>query len=161
MPTKRVLFLCTGNYYRSRFAEVVFNHLAEKTGIDWRADSCGLRVQADGVVNVGPLSPFAEGGLEIRGLSEKRPYRFPRQVCEEDFTRAQLIIAVKEAEHRPLMESLFPAHTPRIEFWNIHDLDVGHPIDALQELEHRVAALVEMLKASGAAGHPDIKQRAH
>ena len=26
MPT--VLFLCTGNYYRSRFAEILFNHLA-------------------------------------------------------------------------------------------------------------------------------------
>jgi protein-tyrosine phosphatase len=145
MP-KRILFLCTGNYYRSRFAEVVFNHLAEKSGIAWRADSCGLRVQPDGVNNVGPLSRFAEGGLELRGLSEKRPYRFPRQVCESDFASADLIIAVKEAEHRPLMEELFPAHTGRVEFWNIHDLDAGHPIDALNELENRIASLVARLK---------------
>ena len=147
MPAKRILFLCTGNYYRSRFAEVLFNHLAQKAGIPWHADSCGLRVQADGTVNIGPLSPFAEGGLELRGLSDKRPYRFPRQVSEADLTSADLIIAVKESEHRPLMDQLFPAHTPRVQFWNIHDLDAGHPIDALNELEQRIAALVESLKS--------------
>jgi protein-tyrosine phosphatase len=26
--TKQVLFLCTGNYYRSRYAEELFNHLS-------------------------------------------------------------------------------------------------------------------------------------
>jgi protein-tyrosine phosphatase len=142
---KRVLFLCTGNYYRSRFAEIVFNHLAEKAGIAWRADSCGLRVQADGVVNHGPLSPFAQGGLEVRGIALEQPCRMPRQACPADF-EAEIIVAVKETEHRPLMESLFPEHLGRVEFWNIHDLDVGHPVDALNELETRVASLVERLK---------------
>ena len=27
-----VLFLCTGNYYRSRFAEILFNHAAQSGG---------------------------------------------------------------------------------------------------------------------------------
>lgn len=148
MSHRRVLFLCTGNYYRSRFAEIVFNHLAERAGIPWRADSCGLRVQPDGVVNHGPLSPFAEGGLELRGIPIAEPRRMPRQACAADFA-ADVIVAVKEAEHRPLMEKLFPEHTPRVEFWNIHDLDVGHPVDALRELESRVAAMVERLKAEG------------
>src|SRR5438132_811728 len=34
---KTVLFLCTGNYYRSRFAEVLFNSVAGKMGLPWRA----------------------------------------------------------------------------------------------------------------------------
>ena len=34
----RVLFLCTGIYYRSRFAEHFFNWLAETDGLPWRAD---------------------------------------------------------------------------------------------------------------------------
>ena len=51
-----VLFLCTGNYYRSRFAEVLFNHLARERGLRWRAESRGLDL-AIGVNNVGPISP--------------------------------------------------------------------------------------------------------
>src|SRR5947199_205561 len=39
---KTVLFLCTGNYYRSRFAEVLFNSVAGKMGLTWRASSRGL-----------------------------------------------------------------------------------------------------------------------
>jgi hypothetical protein len=39
---KTVLFLCTGNYYRSRFAEALFNSVAGKMGLPWRASSRGL-----------------------------------------------------------------------------------------------------------------------
>ena len=31
--TKGVLFLCTGNYYRSRFAEILFNSVAAQMGL--------------------------------------------------------------------------------------------------------------------------------
>jgi protein-tyrosine-phosphatase len=39
---KTVLFLCTGNYYRSRFAEALFNSVAGKMGLPCRASSRGL-----------------------------------------------------------------------------------------------------------------------
>ena len=42
---KTVLFLCTGNYYRSRFAEVLFNSVAGKMGLPWRASSRGLALE--------------------------------------------------------------------------------------------------------------------
>ena len=40
-----VLFLCTGNYYRSRFAEVLFNSVDGKMGLPWRASSRGLALE--------------------------------------------------------------------------------------------------------------------
>ena len=42
---REILFLCTGNYYRSRFAEVLFNHLARESGVKAHAASRGLRVE--------------------------------------------------------------------------------------------------------------------
>ncbi len=40
--TNRVLFLCTGNYYRSRYAEEIFNHQAGLEGLGWHAFSRGV-----------------------------------------------------------------------------------------------------------------------
>ena len=40
----KVLFVCTANIHRSRFAEEVFNHLAKKTNSVHEAFSAGLRV---------------------------------------------------------------------------------------------------------------------
>ncbi len=55
MSTRTVLFLCTGNYYRSRHAEAVFNHHAAAAGLGWRATSRGLALER-GANNVGPLA---------------------------------------------------------------------------------------------------------
>src|SRR5689334_1202389 len=64
MP-KRVLFLCSGNYYRSRFAEILFNHFAKARGLDWHADSRGLAKEF-GKWNVGPISPYTVKAIEER-----------------------------------------------------------------------------------------------
>jgi protein-tyrosine phosphatase len=137
---KRVLFLCTGNYYRSRFAEVMFNHLAREAGLGWEADSCGLNVKPVGVVNAGQISMFAVAGLERRGVGVPVP-RDPRQVSEADLRGAEMIVALKEAEHRKLMESLHPAWASRVVYWHVHDLDMAHPAEALGELEVLVRGL--------------------
>jgi len=53
---KQVLFLCSANYYRSRFAEYLFNWLAPQRGLLWRAESRGLEVDRWG--DLGPISPY-------------------------------------------------------------------------------------------------------
>ena len=64
---KTVLFLCTGNYYRSRYAEVLFNSVAGKMSLPWKASSRGLALER-GVNNVGPMEVSAVKALEARGL---------------------------------------------------------------------------------------------
>src|SRR5262249_57225544 len=63
---KTVLFLCTGNYYRSRFAEALFNSVAGRMGLPWRASSRGLALER-GVNNVGPMAVSAGGAVGGRG----------------------------------------------------------------------------------------------
>jgi protein-tyrosine phosphatase len=55
-----------GNYCRSRFAEHLFNWLAAKSALPWRADSRGLQVGKAG--NIGPISRFAVEGLTLCGI---------------------------------------------------------------------------------------------
>ena len=50
---KHVVFICTGNFYRSRFCEYLFNALAKKHGLRWRATSRGLRAKT--AANEGPI----------------------------------------------------------------------------------------------------------
>src|SRR5437879_12996871 len=96
---KTVLFLCTGNYYRSRFAEVLFNSVAGKMGLPWRASSRGLALER-GVHNVGPMAVAAIKALEARGLRGIADLaRLPMQVTADDFEVAGWVVALWEADH--------------------------------------------------------------
>ena len=145
-----VLFLCTGNYYRSRFAEILFNHLAEDCALKWRAESRGLDLTI-GVDNLGPLSAHTRRWCAARGLAVTEPQRFPEAVNRDDLARATLIVAVKEAEHRPYLSRLFPDWASRVRYWHVHDLDCCGPDDALTQLETLVRDLVGELRQSS---HP-------
>src|SRR5437763_13560602 len=85
---RNVLFLCTGNYYRSRFAEVLFNSVAGKMGLPWRASSKGLALER-GAGNVGPMAVSAVQALEALGVcagDDCAPAR--AQATEEDIAPA-------------------------------------------------------------------------
>jgi protein-tyrosine phosphatase len=116
-----VLFLCTANYYRSRYAEILFNSVAGRMGLPWKASSKGLALER-GVNNVGPMAVSAVKALETRGLRAVAECgRFPIQVTVEDFEAAHWIVALKEAEHLPLLQERFPAWTEKVEFWHVDD----------------------------------------
>ena len=144
MPS--VLFLCTGNYYRSRYAEIRFNLLAEERDSAWRADSRGLRISGS---NYGPISEFALQGLNSLGvdLPAAAMERFPVPLAEEDLRGARHIVAVKEAEHRAFLRRDFPTWEERVEFWHIHDLDFATAEEALPLLDEHVVRLFEQLHA--------------
>jgi protein-tyrosine phosphatase len=73
--------------------------------------------------------------------------RFPLAVTEADFRAADHIIAVKEAEHRPIIERDFATWLDGVEFWHVDDLDCCGPEQAIPHLTQEVTRLVERLLA--------------
>lgn len=143
MP-RTVLFLCTGNYYRSRFAEHLFNHLARQGARGYAAESRALALER-GACNIGPISAHTLKALQERGVSLAAPERAPLPCCEQDLAAAHLVIALKEAEHRPLLQQRFPGWEDRVEYWHVHDLDQSGPSEALGDIALSVARLVASL----------------
>jgi protein-tyrosine phosphatase len=144
MDTKHLLFLCTGNYYRSRYAELLFNNRAAGLALPWHADSRGLHL-ASGHGNVGPISPYAAYRLTQRGIDFTVSERYPMQAADADFERADLVIALKEAEHRPMMQTYFPRWGDTVEYWRVDDIDVATPDQALGLIEANVESLLQRL----------------
>jgi protein-tyrosine phosphatase len=141
---KAILFLCTGNYYRSRFAEVFFNSVAGRMGLAWRAFSGGLALER-GVNNVGPMAVEAVRALEAMGLSAADDFaRSPAQVTADDLDNADWIVALKEAEHRPLLQERFPAWIEKVEFWHVDDAP-----GVLALIEREIVDLTARLIAGG------------
>lgn len=139
-----VLFLCTGNFYRSRFAEILFNHHAAERGLDWRAWSRGLALTS---MNVGAMSPLTISRLQTLRIGTAGYDRLPQSATAADFAAARHVVAVKEAEHRPLIRQQFPDWQDRIEYWGVHDIDCAGPDEALPELETHVLRLLDRLAA--------------
>ena len=141
---KTVLFLCTGNYYRSRFAEVLFNSVAGKMGLPWRASSRGLALER-GVNNVGPMAASAVKALEAMGVCAGDALtRMPAQVTTDELEGAALVVALKHAEHLPLLQERFPAWAEKVEFWHVDDAP-----EVLGLIEQEVMGLVARILGVG------------
>ena len=146
---KTVLLLCTGNYYRSRFAEELFNQRSDTVGGNWTAQSRALAIER-GIANVGPISPFALRGLEERGLCAKAGNRYPQQCAIADLEAADYIVAMEESEHRPLMLERFAPWAALTEYWNVGDVGYLPPTVALGVIETRIEVLLDRLRGKPA-----------
>lgn len=142
-----VLFLCSGNYYRSRFAEILFNDRGQNLTAPWTAISRGLivdRIRS----NIGPISPYTKERLAALGIPLPFRPRFPVQLHESELAAANLVIALKETEHRDMLTERFPNWPNRVEYWHIDDLDYASATTALPSIEDKVTQLMERLARS-------------
>jgi protein-tyrosine phosphatase len=142
--SRTILFLCTGNYYRSRFAEVLFNSVAARMGLPWRANSRALALER-GVNNVGPMAPAAIRALEAMGIRAALDCgRLPAQVTDQEISDAARVIALKQVEHLPLVQERYPDWHDKIEYWHIDDAPEVLPL-----IEQQVMTLVAALLGGG------------
>lgn len=140
---KTILFLCTGNYYRSRFAEIFFNWHAAREQLTWKADSRGLALDT---MNLGHMSRYTLDRLHELQIPVDEYLRPPKDLQLDDLKSAQHVVAVKASEHRPLITRRFPEWLEKVEFWEVHDIDCAVPEEALPHLEKEVSGLMKRLK---------------
>ncbi len=136
---RRVLFICTGNFYRSRFAEAVFNHYAEQRQIPWTAFSRGLAVH----LAEGHLSTFAAEALNTRQIELRHTGAGRIRLTADDLHNSNHCIALDRSEHFQMMLNQFPLWADKIDYWDVSDIPFRSPIDALPEIELRVMQLLE------------------
>ncbi len=153
--TQKVLFICTGNYYRSRFAEAFFNYSVDqrKRGDPlrrWRAFSRGLEIsRLSSKQNQVPVSIYTTQELSRLKIPLSYVDGQPTQFQPQDLDQADSIVALSESEHRPLFKELFPrVSLDRVSFWTVEDLHLTQFSSALDAIRVQVTQLLEKLARS-------------
>ena len=137
----QVLFICTGNYYRSRYAEILFNHTASEYGLGWTSFSRGFQESN----REAPISLHTLTRLDQKGILLNQ-VRFPIQLNAADMALAHRIILMDEQEHKPMLLSEYPEWSNHVDYWNIQDVDFEQPVTALERLERKVDLLIGSLE---------------
>lgn len=138
---RRVVFICTGNYYRSRYAELYFNaRVAARSG--WHAESRGFRLSPK---NAGPIAACALDRLRARRIAEGEQLRAPLQLQPGELTDADSIVVLDEIEHRQFAEQVLPARQAQITYWHVPDVGLMPAEQALDLIECEVDDLLEKL----------------
>jgi len=131
----KVLFICTGNSFRSAVAEALLKKL--------RHD---LEVESAGTQPARKIASNAKMFLEEEGALEKlkeRPEGFEHKNLEE----YDLIVAMKEHHKNEILQR-FPQVKGKIRVWDIDDpiyMPNGSDREVLQEIKRRVVELAESI----------------
>lgn len=146
-----VLFLCTMNYYRSRFAHIYFNHLSRQTAL--RADSRGLMVDQ---YHLTGLSQPAQEALRKAGVTTRpEDHRDPILATPHDLETARCVIALYRREHEPMVLQRYRAQRRLVAYWDIQDLDEAPSHQALPQCQALVQDLFARLQAEQARAPAD------
>ena len=100
-------------------------------------------------INVGPISKFTLDALRERGITPSGADVYPAACTMADLESADLVVALKEAEHRGLVSAQFPGWEHRVTFWHVHDIDVGSPVEAIEAIDRLIGHLILDIKSAG------------
>lgn len=142
----RVLFLCTGNYYRSRFAEEYFNALSRQKGLAHRAASRGLSRKFDTNINQGPISENARAFLSAMNILLPHKTRMPKKLTAAELPQFELIVCLDKDEHWPMVRKRPELKKRRIIYWKIKDLDKEPANEALPKCKKKVEELIHQIE---------------
>lgn len=142
-----ILFICTGNYYRSRMAEELFNFWAKAADLPWEAHSAGLRKDMSKSPNEGPISKHAVQMLSDEGIPIASKERYPQSVSRQELEVHDVVICLHRPEHEPMLQKRFPNHDSEVLFWEVPDVQVMEPPQAFNRIKKEVKQLVSLLRS--------------
>lgn len=109
-----------GNYYRSRLAEELALHYAEKYGIEIMVDSGGLS-DVEHSMNPGPIAKATVRYLEEKEIVPKGTSRYPKRVEREEVFAADIVVLTDSDEQSQLFSQEFPDYKGRLVGWRARD----------------------------------------
>jgi len=132
----KILFVCTGNSYRSPIAEALLKKV--------RGD---LEVESAGTHPAGMVASNAKKFLKkenaLRNLKGS-----PEGIAQKNLEEYDLIIAIKQ-NHKNEILRRYPQIEDRIEVWNIDDpiyLPYGSDEEVFEEIKRKVLELAKSIK---------------
>lgn len=132
----KILFVCTGNSYRSPVAEALLKKV--------RGD---LEVESAGTQPAGMIAPNAKKFLERENALEKLK-RTPEGIDQKNLEEYDLIVAMKQNHKNEILRQ-HPQMEDRIEVWNIDDpiyLPYGFDEEVFEEIKRKVIELAESIQ---------------
>jgi len=131
----KILFVCTGNSYRSPVAEALLKKIRE----DLESESAGTQP-------AGIIAPNAKKFLEREDALEKLK-RTPEGIDQKNLEEYDLIVAMKQNHKNEILRQ-YPQMEDRIEVWNIDDpiyLPYGSDEEVFEEIKRKVIELAESI----------------
>jgi protein-tyrosine phosphatase len=130
----QVLFVCTGNYYRSKFADIYFNHISNLNK-NSKAISRGINIDLKN--NIGNISGFAFNYLTELDINIPNVER-AKSLVLKDVEQSDLIVGLDYDEHYKFLTSNFPFASNKMMFWKIPDLYKDDAKIALSKLKRKI-----------------------
>jgi protein-tyrosine-phosphatase len=131
----KILFVCSGNAYRSPVAEA----LLKKLKLEIKVDSAGIH----------PAIPISEAAKEYleRESAQKYLKQAPEGLEKKRLDEYDLIVAMKQ-EHKDILLTRCPRCENKIVVWNIDDpyfLPQGYTETIFKQIKGKVAELANSL----------------
>lgn len=151
----KILFVCTGNYYRSKFCENLWQHLLERFDKEGEVSSSGLKPELALLWKdaFGPVSPFTVKALKVMGvkLSDNSSLHLLNQ---NEIYDCDKIVFINKEEHMPLLkESGLTVPVEKIICWENEDVDEEFPMESIFSMTENVCKLFQSLYGVNTGDH--------